>query len=193
MNIEHDLTNDVVRDWAKMSLLDPLSLSFSKWCEATVDWRNARFSVLAASNCTKEQLLDFKHGGKMDGNPIVDDWFVEQLSVRQRSDDFLLVEDWHVTPRASFLEQREMPGVYFNDEVYYLIAQRNAVNIPNWGRIFSNSVPLFHAFVVRGVPPAVDDRRQVQHETFRSLAGCVATIVFGVYDGESYLLCDLVT
>lgn len=189
MNKEHIISRNDVLDWVKNSLLDSLALTFSNFVAGSVDWENARFKVFAKHDLLDTAIMDFKSGGKTQDGPNPDEWLKATLnSLIDCRDGFLIVEDWLARRQDLFLVNRSMPAFFNGNEVYYLVDE-NLAEVKNWKRICSNNVPLFHAFFVHGKDyPQLNE--SVELDKFELIAKCVKLIVFGVYDGESYLVCS---
>lgn len=175
--------------WASESITDKLAQSFSHAVGRHVELKRAKFSVLADSTLSQEALCDFRHGSKTSGEPTADAWLVDFL-LTQAADTFLLIADWTAKRGAKFLQTRAMPAVFHDDEVYYVVPNSAPAEVPNWRRIVSNTVPLFHGFVIQGAPmPEIGS--QIDAIAIERLAAHVKGIVFGVYDGESYMVAEL--
>jgi hypothetical protein len=190
MNTEHIFPQDKVQQWANNSLRDSLALSFSHYVAENIDWSKARFYALAEIGIPVDSLLNFRTGGKTSGEPRPDDWLINSVNaVRGTRNNFFLIEDWLARPEDGFISSFSMPAVFKEKEVYY-VAKDDPRRVANWGRICSNSVPLFHGFLVEDdAMPSPGD--VLSDERLQALAKCVRIIFFGIYDGESYLLCSL--
>lgn len=189
MNIEHIIPAKQVQAWAESSLLDPLALSFSRLVAARIDWNKALFKTLAKSGLHDDVLLNFQSGGKVSSEPRPENWLIDSLNaVQDKGNSFFLVEDWSSRPADAFITTASMPAVFNGDEVYYVVKD-DPRSAANWGRICSNTVPLFHGFLIQGEPmPLLGGAVDVKK--LEAFANCVQLIFFGIYDGESYLLCS---
>lgn len=189
MNIERVLPLSDVRAWVIESLRDPLALSFSHHVASTIDWSGAQCRVLVSSDVPHKEVLDFRSGGKSSGEPSPDEWLLDALrQVRTSNLSFVLIEDWSARPADTFIRAQAMPLVHNGDEVYYVVDNTEPHLLSNWPRICSNSVPLFHGFVIQGLPmPKVGST--IGRSSFEVFSQGVKMAFFGIYDGESYLTC----
>ena len=191
MNVERTLPKGQAMGWAHNALLDPIALSFSRHVAAEIDLSKASFRVLAEQSLSDAVLMDFATGGKISGEPHPQDWLLECIAPACTTlDDCILAEDWLARPEHTFLVDRAMPAVISDQEVYYIVPADELRVEPNWRRIFANTVPSFHAFVIDG------NCTLFRGDTFtidamQLLAKQVRKIIFGVYDGESYMVCSL--
>ena len=192
MNIEFDMRKEDVVEWTKNSLRDPLALSFSHCLANQVDWEKAEFSLLGNSALSRKELLEFRYGGKVSGEPYADDWLLDSLiSYGDTEKDFVLAEEWILRPGYKFME--EMSAVFNGDEVYFVMSLRDLAPVTDkekWGWMCSNQVPLFHGFLIgsKQMPVRGD---VMDADRIKELCKHVKLIFFGIYDGESYLVCHL--
>jgi len=189
MNEVHLLEAMVVSAWSRRSLTDPLARSLSRLVGELALLDRAEWRVLANSAGQRDALYEFETGNKLDGTPDADAWLVQ--FVRQQSPTaFVVAEDWTVVRGAKFLQTRSMPAVYHHDEVYYVARTQDAGCDGNWGRVVSNTVPSFRAFVIDGVAmPTIGS--DIDEKLLNELASNVKAIILGVYDGESYLTAQI--
>jgi len=188
MNTERILPPDQATCWAHASLVDPLALSFSRHVAANVDWTKAIFRVFAEESVSDDALLKFETGSKVSPEPHPDGWLDERIkSVGAGRSAFLIAEDWTVRPQHSFLTARAMPAVFHNEEVYYVVRLQEVAHEMNWRRILSNTVPLFHAFVIGG-ECGVSPRDTIGQLLMEKWSKQLQMIIFGVFDGETYLV-----
>ncbi|MBF0134525.1 MAG: hypothetical protein HQL75_18300 [Magnetococcales bacterium] len=195
MNIERfysceDIDRETVRRWAIESLDDPLALSFSHYVSSNVDWGSAWFRTFGSSDLSKEDYLNFETGGKFSGTPYADDWLIESIKVaRKQESTFLFIEDWTARPGSCFISSFLLPAVYSGNEVYYVVEDRDFDQMPRWGRISSNTSPLFHGFVIQDYPaPSLGST--LEKEDLEAISRHVLMAFLGIYDGESYMLCS---
>lgn len=190
MNVDRTLTHEQVEYWANESLRDPLALTFSNYVSKNIDWGRARFHALVNADLPDGDVLDFRTGGKVAGTPRPEDWLVDAFnSERGTGDSFLLIEDWTARPGDAFLIDRSMPAIFSGNEVYYVVKDERPEQLANWHRICSNTVPLFHGFLIQG-QPMLSPGDTFGEEQMEAHAKQVQMIFFGIYDGESYLLCS---
>jgi len=196
MNIEYKLRSEDVLEWARNSLCDPLALTFSRCLAKWIDWTEAKFVLLGKEGLSEESLLDFRHGGKVSGKPRADDWLPEVLlSYGNVHEDFVLTEEWISRPKDYLREENlKFLAVFNDDEVYLATSLCNLIHPCStsnpWGFVCGNQVPLFHGFLLHGgVMPLRGDVFDVNK--MKELCKYVKLIFFGIYDGESYLICHL--
>lgn len=192
MNIQYTLPWDSVSPWIEKSLTDPLALSVSREIFKSTNSIEMLFHTVAQKGLTTNQLLDFQSGGKVSNGIRPDDWlldFVENTSCAQ-SGGFWLIEDWLARPGDSSLHKAGMPALFNGNEVYYVLDLKASRTDPNWPRIRSNRPPLFHAFLVSGTEKPIIGS-MLSQSVIDELAKHICLIVFGVYDGESYLVAHL--
>jgi hypothetical protein len=193
MNIEFKVRKADVVEWAKSSLRDSLALSFSHCLAEQVNWEKAEFSLWGDSALSQEALLEFRYGGKVSGKPSTNanDWLRNSLvSYGDTKKDFVLTEEWILRPGSEFVGK--MPAVFNGDEVYFFIGLHDLTSVTDekLHGIFANQVPLFHGFLIHGGSmPVRGDVMDV--DRIKELCKHVKLIFFGIYDGESYLVCHL--
>ena len=190
MNMEIKVHNARVVEWAKNSLRDSLALSFSHCLAEQIDWEKAEFFLLRGADISQEDLLEFRNGGKVSSD-LANNWLLDSLlSCGDTKKDFVLVEDWILRSGVGFLE--EMPAIFNGDEVYFAIGLCDLAPITDekWWSICTNQVPLFHGFLICGANmPARGCVMDI--DRMKELCKHVKLIFFGIYDGESYLICRL--
>lgn len=122
--------------------------------------------------------------------PTAAEWLRSRvLAFFSRQNGYALVSDWTARPKHTFLTDRGMPAVFHKSEVYYVVTNNEAQEQRKWGRIWSNTVPLFHAFLVAGMqPPQLGI--ELNSTLLEEMVPRVRAIIFGIYDGESYLLME---
>ncbi|CAK0781242.1 hypothetical protein CCP4SC76_7790002 [Gammaproteobacteria bacterium] len=191
MNIELVLSAEQARRWAELSLRDALALTFSHYVADSFDWSSAKFTTLVKPGLSDDELFDFRHGGKTSGKPHPDDWLIESIcSLRSSESSFFFVEDWQLWPEAEIITKCVLPAVFNNKEVYFVVQEDDPRTSNSlFGICCANLVPLFHGFLIHGTP-APASGSTIDVEQLKTLARHVAVIYFGVYDGESYLVCS---
>jgi hypothetical protein len=190
MNIVHKIAGGVTNGWAMESLNDPLALTFSKCVAKVFSWEAVSFSVIGRQNLTQPELLQFSVGGKTDSRPWPDDLLIEHtLSTGSTRGGFWLTEDWIARPGDPALLTHNMPAFFFGSDVQYVSDLSDPRHSPSFRRLFCNRTPLFHGFYIHGpeIPPLRSEAALTQLE---GLARSVSTVIFGVYDAESYLVCE---
>jgi hypothetical protein len=190
MNIVHKIPNGMIRAWATDSLEDPLALTFSR-CVATVfSWEHVSCYILGRENLTPTELLELSVGGKTDINPLPDDLLIEHcLALSRHGGGFWLTEDWIARPHDLALLKYNMPTCFFGDEVHYVTGLSDPRQSPNFKRIFCNRTPLFHGFYIYGAEMPLL-HTEITLSQLQQVAKSVRKIVFGIYDAESYLICE---
>jgi hypothetical protein len=189
MNIQYEIELDAVSLWIQKSLNDPLALAISRNLAQSLHLAGLKFYTFARHGLSENELFDFSFGGKVSVGFSADEWlvdFVEKTSCG-KSNGFWLVEDWLARPKDSTLSSTPMPAVFHGDQVYYVIDIHSARSDRNWRRICSNRSPLFHAFILQGIskpPPGLT----MSGSYINKLTKHVCLMVFGLYDGESYLV-----
>lgn len=191
MNQEHCLEPQATISWVLDSLMDELALSLSHKVAATVQLANMTFRTFAASTASESQLLDFEVGGKVCANPSPLDWLTNALkSTFDWTDCFLIVEDWTARPTDRFISQAGLPAFELEEQVYYIFDQPIPLEINNWRRMYSNTPPLFHGFIISGRNMRPRSSTSLSNALMDKLAHSVKGIFVGVYDGESYVVCS---
>lgn len=190
MNVERVMATEQVKPWVDASLRDPLALTFSHYVAEQMDWAAAHVRTFVQVGLADDALLDFQHGGKIAGGPHPDDWLIEFLNaMRDPSHSFFFVEDWLLWPEAEIIRTCALPAVFNGQEVYFAVqADDPRTSESLFGVCCANPVPLFHGFLIQGIQMP-SPGSTVSHEQFRALARHVQAMYFGVYDGESYLVC----
>jgi hypothetical protein len=134
---------------------------------------------------SEEDLTDFDTGNKAEA---ADDWLMNSLAHSALTlNGMILVEDWRAAPQSQFLKEMNLPTIVVGTEVYFIVRERDPRRIANWQRIFSNTVPTFHAFLVAADPRLVPETT-VSPELLREVARQLRMIICGAYDGESYVV-----
>jgi hypothetical protein len=189
MNIAYDLRQRRALDWVRESLTDGLALGVSKSVAKSVNLDKARLRVFANEGLSEQALLEFAYGGKAAGEPRPDNWLKDCLNrLRSPGDGLFLFEDWRARPTDKVILEQKLPVVTSGQDVYYVLPNCDPHQVANWQRLCSNTVPLFHAFVVN--MPSADIR--AEYSTWPDqIASNVTHIILGVYDGESYLICSV--
>lgn len=188
MNVERTLTAHQAKDFVIASLLDPLALSFSKLVAEKINLDSCEYKTLAKDGLTEGALLDFRHGGKIEGAPHPDDWIIELAnSVRKEKNSFYFVEDWQLWPDAPVIKKNLLPAVYNNREVYFFVDHSDPRQSDSlFGICCGNTVPLFHGFVIEGDANIFADGK-IDADKMALVASNVRMLYIGIYDGESYL------
>lgn len=183
---EYLLSHEQVFPLLKASLEDELALDFSRSvlrelsCSTVVEGR-----VFANIGLTVSELLDFLAGGRLTHSEGFDNWFVSRMI--NDTDGFWVIENWIARPQDSYLKEMNLPVVMFDEEVYYLVEDWRKE--PNWQALIVNRPPLFHAFYVQGSIPS--NKENMMKKDFLCLAKRVSSVALGVYDGESFLVCNI--
>jgi len=193
MNVEYVLTSSEAEGFVRNSLVDALGLQFSHLVASSVSWSGATYRIFGRVNLAATDLADFRHGGKVDDRPRPGTWLVDSLkkvSAKTKASGFVLTEDWRAKPVDERLKTFAMPAVFHGNEVYFAIDQSEIGTSENWNRIVANFVPVFHGFLIRDrLMPAPGSIVSTPELSF--IAAGVTAIFVGVFDGESYLLCEL--
>lgn len=143
------------------------------------------FKTFGRRGLSEEDLTDFEAGNKAEA---ADDWLMPLLAHSPLTvNGMFLVEDWRATPESQFLMERDLPTIAVGPEVYFIVRQRDPRRIANWQRIFSNTVPTFHAFLMAD-DPRLAPGTTVSIELLREVAQQLRMIICGAYDGESYIV-----
>jgi hypothetical protein len=171
--------------WLRDSLRLGPSLSLAKLIADAEDLGHFSFKTFARQGMSERELTDFETGNKAEA---ADDLIMDLLAHSPLTlDGMLLVEDWRATPESQFLKEMNLPTIVVGREVYFIVRQRDPRRIAHWQRIFSNTVPTFHAFLMDDDPRLVPGTT-VSLELLREVARRLRMIVCGAYDGESYVL-----
>ena len=184
---QHELPTAATADWMYESLSKGPSLSLAKTVARTVPLYDYSFVTFASKAVSSDELIDFSAGGKADA-VSADDWlFSLLLRMATASPIVLLVEDWRATRGDEFLATRKFPAIYFGSETYYLLRLEQRPFHSQHARIFSNTVPTFHAFAVE------EDARllvgmSLSSDDLQRIAKSVKAVLCGAYDGESYVV-----
>lgn len=184
---QYELAPTIAAPWVLESLSRGPSLSLAKAVARTVNLSSLSYFTLAASNLTAQELGAFEVGGKSDSR-AADRWLrasLETVLVPRLPDVFTVVEDWRAQRGDPFL--KEFPVTYLNQEVYYVLSGLEQLSPDVQKRVFSNTVPSFHAFVIACEAKSAANSDFTAEAIERYASGLVA-IVCGIYDGESYLL-----
>jgi hypothetical protein len=86
------------------------------------------------------------------------------------------------------IKTNNIPAVYQGDEVYFAIDVKKLGNDDEaQGLCTGNLVPLYHVFLIQGVPmPEIGC--EITTEELEVFAAHVRAFCMGIYDGESYLV-----
>lgn len=117
---------------------------------------------------------------------MADQWLLEHLSATEQGAS-LIVEDWRATPTSPFLVGDAMPTLFHGAEVYYMLNANAIRSHPLWRKILSNTVPSFHAFVLR-TANQTQAGSDAETPSLELLASAVRMVICGAYDGEGYVL-----
>jgi len=181
---EYELPSIETARALKASLRDGPSSSLARLV-ASENLDRFLFQTFARANLSRSELLNFSEGGKAEG---ADDWLMDLLVESPlTANAVFLVEDWRATPESPFLKEMNLPTVICEGEVYYVVREHDPRRIPHWRRIFSNTVPTFHAFLADDDPRLVPGAT-VPLDLLKSFARHLRMIIWGAYDGESYIL-----
>lgn len=185
MTTEHRLPAALTARWLEESLRLGPSLALAQFIANTQDLERFSFVTFGRNDLSDADLLQFEGGSKAQG---ADDWLMNLLkNCPDTSDGMLLIEDWMATPQTNFIQEMKLPAVFLENEVYYLLRERDPRVVPHWRRIFTNAVPTFHAFLLK------DDTRLIEgmsmsSELLQECARNLRMIICGAYDGESYVV-----
>jgi hypothetical protein len=184
MTIEYKLPVGPTAHWLEESLRLGPSLTLARLI-ANSDLERFSFLTFGKEGLSETDLLQFEEGNKAQE---ADRWLMDILKNSPMvSDGMLLVEDWMANPQSNFIREKKLPAIVLDDEVYYVLRERDLRKVPHWKRIFTNAVPSFHAFLLK------DDARFVEgmslsRELLQECARHLRMIICGAYDGESYVL-----
>ena len=171
--------------WLRDSLRLGPSLSFAKLIAEAEDLSRFSFKTFGKQGLSEEALIDFDTGDKAEA---ADDWLMNLLAHSALTlNGMFLVEDWLAAPQSQFLKEMDLPTITVDAEVYFIVRERDPRRIANWQRIFSNTVPTFHAFLLAADPRLVPGAT-VSLEMLREAAHQLRMIICGAYDGESYVV-----
>ena len=190
MTTEYNLAREPAARWVQSSLREGPSLTFAKRVAETAEWGTAVFKTYANDGLSSKELTDFSIGGKVAGL-LADRWIMDVLAGSSMTENGLfLVEDWRATPRSEFLGKMSLPTFFVGEEVYYIVRERDLRGVPHWRRIFSNTVPAFHAFLLDD-DPRFKAGGTGTGDLLRETASRVRAVISGAYDGEGYILATL--
>lgn len=145
------------------------------------------FTTFASDVTSSDELFDFSRGGKTDASSA-DEWlFSLLLHAASECPIQILVEDWRATRGNAFLTRSKFPAIYFGDETYYLLRAKQRPLHEQEARIFSNTVPTFHAFVFEE-DPCLSVGMSLSMDHLQRVADSVKGIVCGAYDGEGFVV-----
>jgi hypothetical protein len=169
------------------SLREGPSLSLAKQVANRVDWTDWRFETYANTGLPEVELVDFSSGGKVSGS-VTDQWLLRRLAAYGASADATLIaEDWRADPDDLFLTSRGMPTFFYGNEVYYALKVDAIEDQPQWRLVLSNTVPTFHAFILRGDHrPEIGSR--ITAASILEMVQSVRGVICGAYDGEGYVV-----
>lgn len=182
---EYRLPAAATASWLRDSLRLGPSLSLAKVVSEAEDLNRFSFKTFGRQGLSEEDLIDFGTGNKAES---ADDWLMNLLTHSPLTlNGILLVEDWRAAPQSQFLKEMNLPTITVGAEVYFIVRERDPRRIANWQRIFSNTVPTFHAFLVAGDPRLIPGT-SASLEVLREAAHQLRMIICGAYDGESYVV-----
>jgi hypothetical protein len=185
--IEYNLPAATTGQWLTDSLRRGPSLSLAKLIANTSDWSGFSFKTAANEGLSETDLLGFSAGNKASGQRA-DDWLMNLLATSALTlQGLFVVEDWRATPRSQFLADMSLPAIFVGEEVYFVLRERDPRRIDNWRRIFSNTVPTFHAFLVDD-DPRVMTGTSISATELADMARRLRMIICGAYDGESFVV-----
>lgn len=190
MNIERILNGNEVIEWTTESMRDRLALTLSHLVFEKFNWHQVEFRTFVKESLWIHDVAEFDFGGKIDSMPCPDEWLIKYLnSVRKNRESFLVIEDWMMGPEDPLITTEALPAVFYGKEVYYVIQDYDLNLTPNWRAMCTNQVPLFHAFVVQGshLPEVGKELSEIE---LQGIARSVSHLIFGAYDGESYIVCE---
>jgi hypothetical protein len=187
MSAEYKLPNAQTARWLRESLTKGPSLTLSQIVATRTDLDQLSFVTFGRDQLSEGDLLEFEFGGKAER---ADDWLMDRLRASTLwAGGMLIVEDWMASPEAKFINENNLPAAYLDQEVYYVVRDRDPRSLPHWKRIFTNAVPTFHAFVVKDDAHLVAGTSMTR-EHLKELAGHLRSIICGAYDGESYVIAE---
>lgn len=185
--IEYNLPVTTTGQWITDSLRRGPSLSLAKLIASAADWNRFSFKTFANEGLSETDLIGFSTGNKASAQ-CVDEWLMDLLSTSPLTvRGLFVVEDWRATPGSQFLKDMSLPAMFVGAEVYFVLRERDPRRINNWRRIFSNTVPTFHAFLVDDNPGVMPGMR-MSIEELTDMARRMRMIVCGAYDGESFVV-----
>jgi hypothetical protein len=185
MTTEYKLPVASTARWLEESLRLGPSLALAQLIADVEDLERFSFVTFGRNDLSEADLLQFEGGNKAEG---ADNWLMDTLKSSPLTlDGMLLVEDWMATPQSNFIREKKLPAMFLDNEVYYLLRERDPRVVRHWKRIFTNAVPTFHSFVLK------DDTRLVEgmsmsRELLQECAQHLRMIICGAYDGESYVV-----
>jgi hypothetical protein len=189
MNVEYHLPAEKVERFVSSELSDSLAMTLSHCFSRFFNPVATGFRLLAKEGLNEGEVLDFQGAPRAEGVPSPGDWLVQFFtSFGNGADPFLLVEYWLLSPRSSVIKADNLPAVYHGDEVYFVIRVKDLGNDDGAkGLCTDNLVPLYHVFLIQGVPmPEIGS--DITTEELEVLAAHVRAFCMGIYDGESYLV-----
>lgn len=184
---EYTLPVSSTAPWLRDSLRRGPSLSLARLVENIESLDDFSFKTFAREGLSETELANFATGDKVSSH-LADDWLMDLVASSPLTlNGIFLVEDWQATPDHQFLKEMQLPTLFVGREVYYVLRERDPRRVPHWQRIFSNTVPSFHAFLIE------DDARlisgiTVSPDLLREIAARLRMIICGAYDGESYVV-----
>jgi hypothetical protein len=184
---EYALPTTSTGQWVAESMRLGPSLSLAKRLAGSEDWSRFSFKTFARAGLSDAELVEFAVGNKASSSDA-DEWLMELLCASPLTvNGMFLVEDWRPSPDSPFLVKMKLPTLFVADEVYFLLRERDPRQVENWRRIFSNTVPTFHAFVFADDPRAIAGA-SISTTVLDEIATHLRMIICGAYDGESYVV-----
>ncbi|HET6344298.1 MAG TPA: polymorphic toxin type 37 domain-containing protein [Myxococcota bacterium] len=192
-NVELRLAADPGMNLLRRSLEDDLAHTLSHRVAAGLDRLRLRFSLLASEDIDVRAGLPLQQGGQAMGTPSAQVWIMGKLaSLCQRTGGFLVVDEWRFGAGGEGLRRQALPMCTFDEEVYFISLPEAIRDRPDWRLIAcSNTVPLFHGFVIRDMPMPAPSTALSRTQIDAMAARCCA-IYIGIFDGESFLLGETV-
>lgn len=181
----HLIPSGFAQKWLRESLKLGPSLRLSKIIEEKWDWRSSLFAVYAPSGLSRQQLLEFDAGGKVSSLES-DQWLMDSTKINYPKGYFYIVENWRARPNSKYLKMDNMPYFVVGDEVYFKFDLKNCQK-KEFGKIFTNTVPTFHAYLVKDVAD-IEVGDCLGEDVLLRIVANVEMIICGVYDGESYMV-----
>ena len=189
MNFEYILNEQKSADFALDNLTcEGLSLSLARKVSQGIDFSEGAFFTCVSESLSEDDKYDFKSGGRVDWvGDDPDDWLVRKLQQIAKTDATVFaIENWRANVSGlSSADPLLFSHSYKNDVIHILPAQALG-SAPHWKRLCSNTVPVFLGFMCR--PKLKPVSPEISTEVLDSLATSVSAIVFGAYDGESYVV-----
>jgi len=189
MNVEYHLSAEKAERFVSGELSDALAMTLSHIFSRTFTLATASFRLLAKEGLSEAQVLDFRGARRVEGVPHPDDWLSQFFTgFGDGAESFLLAEHWLLRPDHSVIKTNNLPAVHHGDEVYLAIDVNKLGNDDvAKGLCTDNLVPLYHVFLIEGVPmPEIGS--EIATEELEVLAAHVRAFCMGIYDGESYLV-----